>query len=219
MNQIKVKMIIINFKNYKFGKKSLRLARKIEKYLPRAVVAVPSIDIGLIAGKTKLKVYAQHVDCAQTGNRSTGLLTAKAIKVHGAIGTLLNHSEHPLSFGELQAILGDLEEEKLKSVVCVPTLKFVREVIKLKPSAIAFEDVELIATNKSITNYKTDEIREFAKMLEGTKIIPLCGAGISSVEDVREALRLGCRGVLIASAIANVNKPERLLKEISKVRR
>ena len=38
-------MIVINFKNYAFGKKGLKLAKKIGKYLPDAYVAVPATDI------------------------------------------------------------------------------------------------------------------------------------------------------------------------------
>ncbi len=55
-------------------------------------------------------------------------------------------------------------------------------------------------------------MERFVKMLKGSKIIPLCGAGIGNLEDVLEAKRLGCKGILISSAIAKDKKPERFLK-------
>lgn len=211
-------MIIINFKNYVHGKKALDLAKLIEKYLPRAIVAVSSVDIGCIASHTKLKVFAQHVDAPSSPQKSTGFVTLDAVKSDGAQGTLLNHSEHQISLSEINMTVGELREAGLKSVVCAPTLGVVKKLLNLanKPDAIAFEDVELIATNKSITNYRTEDIKKFVRLLEKTKIIPLCGAGINSAEDVKKARELGCRGVLISSAIANapLRQAEKLLREI-----
>jgi triosephosphate isomerase len=43
----------------------------------------------------------------------------------------------------------------------------------------------------------------------------LCGAGITSGEDVAAALILGCKGVLVASAVANSQSPEKFLKDVS----
>lgn len=212
-------MIIINFKNYKFGKKSLELARKIEKYLgKRAIVAVSGVDIGLIAGKTKLKVYAQHVD-NEEGKRASGFILPEAVKKEGAVGTLLNHSEHRISFKEIKESLKKCRKIGLKAVVCASSLSEVRKIKKLKPYAIAFEDSKLVGSGKSITKYRSNDVKKFAFMLKRGSVLALCGAGINSADDVREAFRLGCRGVLIASAIANVNKPERLLKEIAGVGR
>lgn len=212
-------MIVINFKNYKTGKEALELARTIEKYLPKAIVAVPAVDIEKIAQKTKLTVFAQHVDNTASPKRSTGFVTPNIIKKAGAKGSLLNHSEHQLSESLIKKTISELDEAKLKTILCVPTLKIAEKLKKLNPWAMAFEDIELIATNKSITQYRTNEIKRFVETLKDTMIIPLCGAGIHSAEDVAAAKKLGCKGVLIASAIAAVplKKAEKLLKEISQI--
>ena len=52
--------------------------------------------------------------------------------------------------------------------------------------------------------------------MKKTKILPLCGAGISTAEDVKEAYNLGCKGVLISSAIAKSKNPIQLLKQLRK---
>ena len=90
-------MIVINFKNYKTGKDALKLAKLVEKYLPKAIVAVPATDIENVAEKTNLRVYAQHVDCLED-KKGTGFITPKSIKRDGAAGAILNHSEHPIPF-------------------------------------------------------------------------------------------------------------------------
>ncbi len=211
-------MIIINFKNYKTGKEALNLSKQIEKYLPKAIVAVPTIDIELISKKTKLRVFAQHVDI-QEGDKTTGFTTLSSIKSAGARGTLINHSEHPQSISNIYKVNIMSKKLNLKTIVCTPSLrnmKFMFNNKKVKQYAIAFEDPKLISTGKSITKYNPKAILQFVKTIKETKIIPLCGAGISTADDVKQAYRLGCKGVLIASAIANSKNPIPLLKQLKK---
>lgn len=214
-------MIIINFKNYVFGDRALALARLIEKRLPEAVVAVSPVDVGYISKHTKLNVLAQHVDFCKSEMRSTGFVTARAIKSYEAFGSLVNHSEHQLKKEEVNKVLSVLKENKLNSILCAPSLKEAKKLKTAQPYALAFEDAELIATKKSITSYRKKEIVKFVKLLSRTNIIPICGAGINSVEDVEAAQALGCRGVLISSAVANVSlkKAEKLLKQISDLKK
>jgi thiazole synthase ThiGH ThiG subunit len=56
---------------------------------------------------------------------------------------------------------------------------------------------------------------KFVKSLENTGVIPLCGAGITGPADIKKAYELGCKGVIMASAVADVHNPEKILKEIS----
>lgn len=209
-------LIVINFKNYKTGKQVLELAKKIEKYIPKAIVTVPAVNIKEIAEKTKLKVYAQHVSPFRKGS-ATGYVIPDAVKAAGAFGTLLNHSEHKIINSKLKEIVELSKKAKLKLIICTSNINEVRKIKSLKPYAIAFESPELISTGKSITKYNPKAIKEFVSVLKGTKIIPLCGAGINSARDVLEAEKLGCKGVLIASAIANSKNPEKVLNEISKI--
>lgn len=50
-------MIIVNFKNYKTGKNVLELAKKIEKHLPKAIVAVPPNIFGVSFISHKIKGF------------------------------------------------------------------------------------------------------------------------------------------------------------------
>lgn len=209
-------MIVINFKNYKLESKALKLAKKIEKYLPKAIVCPAAVDIENISKNTKLKVLAQNADIEE-GNRATGYNTLMALKEAGAEGTLINHSEHSISIVSIRKLLVLSRKVNMKIIACSSNLKEVKKIISLKPWAIAFEEPKLIATKKSITQYAPETIKKFMKIISRTKIIPLCGAGINSAEDIKQAYALGCKGVLIASAIANIKNPVPLLKQISKI--
>ena len=194
-------MIIINFKNYVYGKKALDLAKRIKKANKNVIVAVPTTDIEEIAKKTKLKVYAEHVDHF-TGPKTTGYVIPEAVKSAGAKGMLINHSEHKISMKEIKLTVNRCKKLKMKSVVCVTKLSDVKRIAKMRPTAIAYEDPKIISSGRSITKYDANSVKKFAKMLSRTKITPLCGAGISSKNDITEAKKLGCKGVLISSAIA-----------------
>ena len=183
-----------------------------------AIVAVPTIDIELISKKTKLTVIAQHAD-PQESNKTTGFTTLKSIKSAGAKGTLINHSEHPQSISNIYKINIMSKKLNLKTIVCTPSLRNMKSILnnrKVKPYAITFEDPKLISTGSSITKHNPEAILQFVKTMKKTKIIPLCGAGISTAEDVKQAYKLGCKGVLIASAIANSKNPISFLKELRK---
>lgn len=211
-------MIIINFKNYVSGEKALKLARVIEKYLPSAVVAVNDFDVDLVARKTKLKVFVQHMDYFRT-ERATGFVIPEIVRKSGAVGSLLNHSEHRLRDETIEKTIKRANEAGLGIVVCAESVKRAKRFLKFGADAIAFEDLDLVASGKSITEFREKDVRNFARLFKGRKIIPLCGAGIHSVEDVVRAYELGCKGVLISSAIANVplKKAEKLLREIREI--
>lgn len=212
-------IVIINFKNYVSGKEALNLARNIEIYYNNAIIAVPFLDIKEVAKETNLHVYSQHADYQEVG-RSTGFIIPEAIASVGAVGALINHSEHKLKPSIIRKTIERCHSAGLKAVVCASTLKEAQRIIKYKPYAVAFEDPKLIATGKSITKEDSTLVSSFAKLLENTNIIPLCGAGISSSEDVAKALILGCKGVLVSSAVAHPSTPqgaEKFLKEASEM--
>src|SRR3989344_5801624 len=122
-------MIIINFKNYVVSEKSMELARRVYKYLPNAVVCVSAVDISYISYYLpKLKVYAQHVDFQEKG-KTTGFVISEAVREQGAVGTLLNHSEHRLKFDEIKKTIKRCKG--LKVILCASNVNEVRKFIML----------------------------------------------------------------------------------------
>lgn|SRR3989338_1261316 len=207
-------MIIINFKNYVSGAQVLDLVKKIEIYYSKAIVAVPVVDLASAVKSTLLSIWAQHVDYQEDG-KSTGSVVAEHLIAVGAAGSLLNHSERPISMIEIKRTIKRANEVGLKLVVCASTLAAVRQLLPLKPYAIALEDKKLISTGKSITEYDTALLAKFVALLKESECMPLCGAGITTGSDVAKALTLGCKGVLVSSAVANTQNPEKFLKEVA----
>ena len=75
---------------------------------------------------------------------------------------------------------------------------------------------ELIGTGISISKTEPELVKSSVQKISDANpnVIPLCGAGISSSEDVYAALKLGTKGVLLASAFAKASDPEKKLMEL-----
>ena len=78
-----------------------------------------------------------------------------------------------------------------------------RKYAKLNPTYIAIEPPELIGTGRAISNERpeliTKSLLAVKKARNSTKL--LCGAGIVTTNDVKRAIELGSRGILVASGI------------------
>ncbi|MEK6858577.1 MAG: triose-phosphate isomerase [Nanoarchaeota archaeon] len=211
-------MILINTKNYKTGNALLKLAKLIEGYDIHNTLVVPASEVYRIAARTTLNVFVQHVDAVEN-EKTTGKISAASVKSAGATGTLLNHSEHPLTTEVIKKTIEQCAKVNLATVICVKTLAEAQTLAQFKPNAIAFEDPALIGTGKSVATYNAHDLQKFVTHLKGKPIVPLCGAGLSTIDDVKKAYALGCKGVLIASAIAQSKNPERFLEQLAQWRR
>ncbi len=210
-------ILLINFKTYPSatGKNAIKLA-KICKEISRKtktkiVVAAQIADIHNIS--KIISTVSQHVDYFDQG-RYTGYVLPEAVKANGAIGSLINHSEHKLSLDAVKKTIERCKKLKLKTIVCAASLKEVKKIKEFKPDYIAYEVPELIATGVSISKVKASSVKKFVKLLKGTKIVPLVGAGVSTGNDVKAALKLGCKGVLVASAITKAKDPRKVVLEM-----
>ena len=215
---LKEPFVMVNFKTYKetTGKNGIKLAKSLASVKGNIILCPQATDIREIA-KLKVPVFAQHIDPIDYG-RNTGWVLAEAVKEAGASGTLINHSEHQLSFDDIKKCIECCRRARLVSVVCAADKRLVSLIAKLKPDYIAIEPPELIETGLAVSQVKpkvvADAVRAAKKVDENAKVI--CGAGISKGEDVKKALELGAVGVLVSSAIVKAKKPEIVLKEMVK---
>jgi triosephosphate isomerase len=204
--------LIINLKNYieTAGDNTLRIVKDAERVSEKLdveiIISPPQPSLALIAKQTKLKVISQHIDLKRHG-ATTGFYVAEIIEKVGAIGSLINHSEHGIKTEEIKQLIEKLKEINLLSFVCVKTVGELKEILKFGPDFVAIEPPELIGTQKSISAEKPFLIQKSNDLIKqenyGAKLI--CGAGINKGEDIKMAVENGASGILVSSSITRAN--------------
>lgn len=212
-------MIIVNFKTYleSTGQKAVALAKQAEKASKETgaciVVAPQAADLRSIAESVEIPVFAQHIDPIKPGS-STGHVLAEAVKEAGAVGTLINHSERQLRLIDIDATIALCREKGLVSCVCANNPAVSAAVAALKPDITSMEPPELIGSGISVSKSKPETVTDTVQLVKkiDPKMTILCGAGISTAEDVSIALKLGTQGVLVASGIVKAKDPYSVLR-------
>ncbi len=212
----------MNFKTYleATGKKSLDLARIAEAVARERevtiAVAVQFTDIKPVSESVEIPVFSQHIDPIKPGAQ-TGHILAEAVKAAGASGTLLNHSEHRMKISEIEEAIELARTSGLRTLVCANTSGVSAAIASFGPEMIAIEPPELIGTGVSVSKAQpeliTRTIEKIRKVNPSTRI--LCGAGVTTAEDVRKAFELGSLGVLVSSSVVKSKDPRKLLSEMA----
>ena len=212
-------MIIVNFKTYleSTGKKAVELAKQAERAAKETganIVVVPQfVDIATVAKSVEIPVFAQHIDPIKPGN-CTGHILAESVKEAGAMGTLINHSERQLKLSEIDTIITLAREQGLVSCVCANNPSVSAAIAAMRPDITSVEPPELIGTGISVSKAKPEIVTDTVKLVHNVdpNMTILCGAGISQAEDVSIALKLGTKGVLVASGIVKAKDPYSVLR-------
>ena len=214
-------ILVTNFKTYpeSTGENAFKLAKIHEEVKRKTgkeiIIAVQPTDI-LRLSSLDVPVFAQHVDPVEQG-RNTGFITPESVKDAGAVGVMLNHSEHPMKAWNVEEAIKLCKKIGLKTLVFVSNISEARDLKSYEPDYIAYEVPELIGTGRPISKEKPEELREFVKEVSDTNIIPLCGAGISKADDVKAAKELGTKGVVVASAIVKAKDPKKIIEDLVNV--
>ncbi len=218
----KLPLIIVNFKAYDnaIGEKAEKLAiicqEVAEENDVTIMIAVQPSDIFRVSKKVSIPVLSEHIDPIEPGAH-TGYILAKDIKENGAVGTLLNHSEHRMRIDEIEKAIDIAKKYNLITVVCASNDEIAEASAVFNPDFIAVEPPELIGTNVSVSKARPELIRNSINKVKAIKDIPvLCGAGIKTKEDVKRAIELGAKGILVASAVTLSKNPKKILDEFCK---
>jgi triosephosphate isomerase len=213
-------MIIINFKTYPqaTGEKAVELARicyeAAEETGVRIVVALQTADIFRVASQIKIPIFAQHVDAVEPG-RNTGMLTALSLKKAGASGIFLNHSEHHyFDFSMLEEAIRFAKNEDLEVLVFCKNVEIAKKIDVFKPNYIALEEPDMVGGDTSMISLPKYHsiIRNFIESIEST---PLIGAGVKIREDVFNGLKIGIKGVVLASGFVKAKDPKKVLLSLT----
>ena len=214
---MKKPLLVINTKAYLegTGQRALMLARVCRrlsrKSMAEIILSVQPSDISSVSRYTT--TFAQHIDAVGPGSH-TGHILSESVKAAGAKGTLINHSERKLSLTDIRERIDRARGLRLTTVCCVPRTGMVRDVAKMRPDYIAIEPPELIGTGIPVSKARPGVITRSVEIARkaNPSVKVLCGAGISSREDIEKSLELGASGVLVASGIVKARDQEKALK-------
>ena len=220
---MKFPILIINFKAYKeaAGRRAVELAKAAEraaKELGVNIAVAPShLELALVAQSVEIPVYAQGADVESAG-AYTAHVPVENVKEAGAQGVILNHSEAPLRLNDLARHVERAKALGLDVVVCAPDPRTSLAAAALEPHAVAVEPPELIGTGRAVSKYKPEAVVKTVELVSAhfPQVAVITGAGIESGDDVAAALRLGTKGVLLASAAVKAKDPYQKIVELSK---
>lgn len=219
---IKTPVIVVNVKTYAeaTGKKALEIAEIMDKVSRETgvsmAIAVQAADIRMISEKVSIPVFSQHIDPIKPGSH-TGWTLADAIKEAGAVGTLINHSEHRLKLADIDECISIAKSINLVQIVCSNNISTSKAIAALNPDFVAVEPPELIGGDISVTTANPEivsgTVEEVRKINKDIKI--LCGAGVKNGKDVEKAIELGTDGVLLASGVVKAKDKEKVLRDLA----
>lgn len=221
MNE-KFPKILVNLKIYEqsVGERALEIGRAAESvWKDKGVIigiAPSALDAVILSKELEIPVFSQHVDPVPYG-AFTGHTTPLQLRQYGIVGSLINHSEKRLRLSEIAWINKELLKEGLISIICAATPRESLSIAMLGPTSVAMEPPELIGTGISVSKAKPETITETVELVRShaPRVKILCGAGISTGEDVKKAIELGTDGVLLSSAVAKHPDPKKKLTELA----
>lgn len=222
---IKTPIVILNFKTYleSSGVNALNLAKALESVSIETGITMAASpqasDIFRINEETNIPLLAQHIDPISPGGH-TGSNLLECMVEAGINGTLLNHSEQRMELADIDEVIKQTKKNDIFSVVCTNNIETSVAAAILNPEFVAVEPPELIGSGISVSQAEPEvvegTVNKVKKVNKKTKV--LCGAGISTGDDMRAALDLGANGVLLASGIILADNPkEALLDLVSKI--
>jgi len=223
---IEYPFILINLKTYEesLGAKAVSLAsiaRDVSQETGVCIAVAPqTVDLSPVIQAVNIPVFAQHIDPVGYG-RFTGHILPEAIAEAGCVGTLINHSERRLTLDTIKATVKRAKEANLFQVVCVDSVETGRSVAPFSPDVIAIEPPELIGSGIPVSKAKPEVVSGSVNQCRNVNpdVNVLCGAGITSGEDVKAALLLGSAGVLVASGVVKAKDPRAKLLDLAEAMR
>ena len=212
-------IVILNYKTYleSSGENALELARALKSASEESgitMVAAPqAADIYRIQDQISLPIFAQHIDPITPGGHTGSNLIETLIEA-GISGSLINHSENRMKLADIDEVIQLCKQNDIESCVCTNNIATSKAIATFSPDAVAVEPPELIGTGIPVSQAQPEVVEDSVKGVKSInkKIKVLCGAGISTGDDMKAAMDLGADGVLLAK-----NPKEALLDLVSKL--
>jgi triosephosphate isomerase len=168
---------------------------------------------------TSVPIFAQHIDAISPGGHTGSNLINTLIEA-GISGSLINHSEQRMKLADIEEVVKMCKAKQIESCVCTNNIETSKAIATLAPTAVAVEPPELIGTGIPVSQAQPEVVEDSVKEVKAVnkKVKVLCGAGITTGDDMKAAMDLGADGVLLASGIVKAESPkDALLDLVSKL--
>ena len=219
---LKTPVIVLNVKTYAeaTGSNAIKLAVIMDKVAKETgasmAIAVQATDITTCAEKICIPVFAEHIDPITPGSH-TGWTLPEAVKAAGAVGTLINHSEHRLKLADIDVCITQAKKLGLDHIICSNNVSTSKAIAAFSPNFVAVEPPELIGGDISVTSADPDIVSNSVSAVKNidNNVKVLCGAGVKNGKDVAKAIELGAEGVLLASGVVKAKDKESVLRDLA----
>ena len=213
--------IVVNVKTYSeaVGDHAVHIAQLMDTLAEETgtslALSVQASDIYRVQQAVSIPVFAEHIDPFQPGSH-TGWTLPEAIQAAGAVGTLINHSEHRLTLADTETCIRRAKELSLDHIVCTNNILTSKAVACFSPNFLAVEPPELIGGDISVTAADPGIVQGSVDAVHdiNTKVGVLCGAGVKNGKDVAKAIELGADGVLLASGVIKASDKEQVIRDL-----
>lgn len=190
-------IVILNYKTYleSSGENALELARALKSASEESgitMVAAPqAADIYRIQDQISLPIFAQHIDPITPGGHTGSNLIETLIEA-GISGSLINHSENRMKLADIDEVIQLCKQNDIESCVCTNNIATSKAIATFSPDAVAVEPPELIGTGIPVSQAQPEVVEDSVKGVKSInkKIKVLCGAGISTGDDMKAAMDL-----------------------------
>lgn len=217
------KPLIINLKNYNeiSGENSLKIvedAKKVCLLNQKNIIIAPPPSSLLALSKQGVPIVSQHVDDSTIG-ATTGFIIPEILKSYGAVGSIINHSEHKIEHSQIKNLVKRLRDLDMISIVCADDMDEVEAISRFSPDYLAIEPPELIGKGIAVSKANPSIIRDSVGLVKqiSSTVRVICGAGIVDKNDIETALELGSEGILISSGVVKAPSWYNKILELSSV--
>jgi triosephosphate isomerase (TIM) len=122
-----------------------------------------------------------------------------------------------LRLADIEQVISKNKGLGLETIVATNNTPVTRAAAALGPEMVAIEPPELIGSGIPVSKAQPEIVEDAVSAVKeinpGVKV--LCGAGISTGEDVKAALALGAQGVLLASGVVKATDPKAALLDLA----
>lgn len=216
-HKLRSPFFVVNPKSYLYGEELRKLATKAdqlcEKYDFDCLFTAQLIDLAWVAEHcTHLIPCAQNMESLRPG-RGMGHILPEALAAAGVKATFLNHAENPMTVHELASTIARANEVGILTCVCADSVEEAKAIAELHPDIMTCELTSLIGTGQIAgEDYMRASTEAVKAVSPATKVLQ--AAGISSGENVYDAIKFGADATGGTSGIVAADDPFAMLDEM-----